>query len=126
MDAQKIQRAVKLFLEGVGEDVKRPGLRDTPRRVAEMCRELFAGVGRDAAKVIKPLRSEIPPQAIGCWEHFCCASRILHILRYPLKVLLIIISRAPGTHRGIVQCMCKRQGICMVRHIKNVGPGEVI
>jgi len=32
--------------------------RQTPRRVANMCAELFAGMTIDASKVIKPLRSE--------------------------------------------------------------------
>ena len=58
MDRDKIQRAVKLFLEGIGEDVRRPGLRETPRRIANMCEEIFAGIGADSASVIKALHSE--------------------------------------------------------------------
>jgi len=58
MDRRKIERAVRLFLEAIGEDVSRPGLRNTPRRVATMCEELFAGLHMDPAKVIRPLRSE--------------------------------------------------------------------
>ena len=51
-------KGVKLFLEGIGEDPKRGGLKDTPRRVAEMCEEIFAGIGVDAGKEIKVLKSE--------------------------------------------------------------------
>jgi GTP cyclohydrolase I len=58
MDPKKIERAVKLFLEGIGEQPNRPGIRQTPRRVANMCSELYAGMTIDASKVIKPLRSE--------------------------------------------------------------------
>lgn len=57
MDKRKIQRAVKLFLEGIGEDARRPGLRRTPQRIADMCEEIFAGIDVDSATVIKPLQS---------------------------------------------------------------------
>ncbi len=58
MDREKIIKGIKLFLEGIGEDPKRAGLKDTPRRVAEMCEEIYAGVGVDAGKQIKVLKSE--------------------------------------------------------------------
>ncbi len=58
MDKKKIMNGVKLFLEGIGEDPKRGGIKDTPRRVAEMCEEIFAGIGMDAGKQIKVLKSE--------------------------------------------------------------------
>ena len=34
MDIDKIQRGIRMVLEGMGEDPEREGLRDTPRRVA--------------------------------------------------------------------------------------------
>jgi GTP cyclohydrolase I len=58
MDKKKIIKAIKLFLEGIGEDPEREGIRDTPKRVAEMCEEIFAGIGIDAGKQIKVLKSE--------------------------------------------------------------------
>lgn len=48
MDKRKIEDAVKLFLEGIGEDTSREGLIDTPSRISAMCEELFAGIGKDA------------------------------------------------------------------------------
>ena len=36
MDLDKIAAGVRLILEGIGEDLTRPGVEDTPRRVAEM------------------------------------------------------------------------------------------
>ncbi|MCM1245746.1 MAG: GTP cyclohydrolase I FolE [Roseburia sp.] len=48
MDKEKIERAVSLFLEGIGEDRDREGLRDTPARIAHMCEELFSGYASDA------------------------------------------------------------------------------
>jgi GTP cyclohydrolase IA len=48
MDHKKIEEAVKLFLEGIGEDVNREGIQDTPKRIALMCDEIFAGLNHDA------------------------------------------------------------------------------
>ena len=48
MDQEKIVRAVQLFLEAIGEDINREGLKKTPLRVAKMCEELFSGVGEAA------------------------------------------------------------------------------
>jgi len=50
MDKDKIQQGVRLILEGVGEDPSREGLLDTPRRVADMYEEIFAGIGQDASE----------------------------------------------------------------------------
>ncbi len=42
-DKEKIQQAVTMILEAIGEDPKREGLIDTPKRVANMFEELTAG-----------------------------------------------------------------------------------
>jgi GTP cyclohydrolase IA len=47
VDLDKIERGVRLILEGVGEDTGRAGLLRTPRRVAEMYAELTAGMRED-------------------------------------------------------------------------------
>lgn len=44
VDKKKVEAAVQLFLEGIGEDVNREGLRETPQRISRMCEELFAGM----------------------------------------------------------------------------------
>jgi GTP cyclohydrolase I len=49
MDEAKIEEAVRLFLEAIGEDITREGLSDTPKRISKMCRELFGGIGKDAS-----------------------------------------------------------------------------
>jgi len=58
MDRAKIAAAVRLFIEGIGDDVNRPGLRETPARVARMCEEIYSGIGADSASVIKVLEGE--------------------------------------------------------------------
>ena len=49
---------MKFILEGIGERPTRPGLRETPARVARMFAEIFDGLGRDPGKLIKPLRGD--------------------------------------------------------------------
>jgi GTP cyclohydrolase I len=51
-DAQKVEEGVSLILEGIGEDTGRDGLKETPRRVAEMYREVFAGLHADPEAVV--------------------------------------------------------------------------
>ena len=41
IDEAKIRTAVTSIIEAIGEDPQREGLRDTPRRVAEMYTELY-------------------------------------------------------------------------------------
>ncbi|HEV2756897.1 MAG TPA: GTP cyclohydrolase I FolE [Actinomycetota bacterium] len=49
VDRRRIEAAVLEILEAIGEDTERDGLRDTPRRVADMYAEVFAGLGSDGA-----------------------------------------------------------------------------
>ena len=44
VDKEKIRKAVRLLLEGIGEDADREGLKDTPDRVARMYEEIFGGM----------------------------------------------------------------------------------
>ncbi len=55
-DPEKIRQAVRLLLEGIGEDPDREGLRETPERFARMCEEIYAGIGRNPGEVIKVLK----------------------------------------------------------------------
>ena len=48
IDHEKIEQAVRLMLEGIGEDPEREGLIDTPARIARMCEELYGGMAEDA------------------------------------------------------------------------------
>ena len=48
VDKAKIEQAIRLYLEGIGEDVNREGLLDTPNRIARMCEEIYGGMDEDA------------------------------------------------------------------------------
>lgn len=47
VDHRKIEEAVRMILEAVGEDPNREGLLDTPKRVARMYEEIFSGLNKD-------------------------------------------------------------------------------
>jgi len=49
VDRERVAALVHELLEAIGEDPGRPGLRQTPERVADAYAEFFAGVGQDAA-----------------------------------------------------------------------------
>jgi GTP cyclohydrolase I len=51
-DPDKVEDGVRLILEGIGEDPGRQGLKETPRRVAEMYREVFGGLHQDPDAVV--------------------------------------------------------------------------
>ena len=55
VDLDKIEQGVRLILEGIGEEVERPGLQRTPQRVAEMYAELTAGMREDPHEHVQPL-----------------------------------------------------------------------
>lgn len=58
VDLELIARGVRMILEGIGEDPARPGLQETPRRVAEMYAELTAGMHEDPHLHVIPLPGE--------------------------------------------------------------------
>ena len=58
MDHAKIEEGVRLILAGIGEDPQRPGLIDTPRRVAEMYEDIFSGLTEDASQILVPMTSD--------------------------------------------------------------------
>ncbi|HEX8997177.1 MAG TPA: GTP cyclohydrolase I FolE [Ktedonobacterales bacterium] len=53
MDTARIRKAVREIIVGVGENPEREGLRDTPRRVADMYAEVFSGLREDPADVLR-------------------------------------------------------------------------
>ncbi len=53
MDKRKIERAVTMILEAIGENPKRKDLRETPRRVAEMYEEICGGIEEDPRKALE-------------------------------------------------------------------------
>ena len=57
IDKARIEECVRQLLCAIGEDPERPGIVETPRRVAAMFEEICQGYGRDPGEVIKILHS---------------------------------------------------------------------
>lgn len=49
VDQEKVREGVRLILEGIGEDINREGLIETPDRIARMYCELAGGMDQNAA-----------------------------------------------------------------------------
>jgi len=91
-DRDKIAEGVRLILQGVGEDLSRPGLERTPERVAEMYEEVLAGIGADALEVLQVLPGpghdeiimvrDIPVQSL-CEHHMLPFSGRAHVAYVP-------------------------------------------
>lgn len=58
VDHAKIEEAVRLILEAVGENPDREGLQDTPKRVAKMYAEVFSGLHTDPKDYFKTVFEE--------------------------------------------------------------------
>ena len=53
MDRKKIEKAVRDIIEAIGDNPRRKDMLDTPRRVAEMYAEIFAGIGQDPERELE-------------------------------------------------------------------------
>ncbi|BAF59580.1 MAG: GTP cyclohydrolase I FolE [Pelotomaculum sp.] len=57
-DQHKIEKAVRLILEAIGENPEREGLKGTPARVARMYEEIFSGLQEDPEEHLQKIFSE--------------------------------------------------------------------
>jgi GTP cyclohydrolase I len=102
IDLAKIEAGVRLILEGIGEDPDRAGLRETPRRVAEMYQEICAGLHRDPREFIHPIPAEthdemvivkgIPIYSV-CEHHLLPFVGVAHIAYIPKEGRIVGLSK---------------------------------
>jgi len=52
MDIKKIEKGMKLIIEGLGKNIDKEKLKDTPKRVAKIYSEILSGIDIDPAKVL--------------------------------------------------------------------------
>jgi GTP cyclohydrolase I len=92
VDLAAIEESVRRILEAVGEDPDRPGLADTPRRVARMYREMFAGLHHDPARHLKVTFPESYDEMVlvrdisftsMCEHHLLPFSGVAHVAYIP-------------------------------------------
>lgn len=55
MDMEKVMQAVYTILQEIGEDPEREGLKETPKRVANMYKEIYSGVTKSNEELIQEL-----------------------------------------------------------------------
>ena len=94
IDQKKIERAVREILKAIGEDPDRPGIKDTPRRVARMYAELFAGLHKDPGKEVSVFHNEDHEEMIMvrnipfysmCEHHLVPFAGKAHVVYIPTK-----------------------------------------
>ena len=91
-ETNELEQAVRTILKAVGEDPDRPGLLDTPRRVAKMYREMFAGLHLDPGRHLEVtfpedynevvLVRDIPFTSM-CEHHLLPFSGVAHVAYLP-------------------------------------------
>ncbi len=102
MDLDKIAAGVRLILDGIGEDSSRPGIVDTPTRVAEMYAEICGGLHEDPAEEMKVIPAEthdeivmvkdIPINSI-CEHHLIPFTGVTHIAYIPKDGRIVGLSK---------------------------------
>lgn len=102
MNKKKIEQGVRLILEGIGEDPERPGIKDTPRRIAELYEEIFSGLKTPTEKILKPIKGEshdemvllkdIPFYSI-CEHHLLPFIGTAHVAYVPSKGKIVGLSK---------------------------------
>lgn len=65
IDSKRIEAAVVELLHAIGEDPARPGLAETPRRIAASYTELFAGIGADPLEHLDDAADFTGDDAVG-------------------------------------------------------------
>jgi GTP cyclohydrolase I len=58
MNREKVTEGIRLVIEGIGEDPQRPGLRETPLRVAKMFEEIFSGLQQPEEDLLEAIDGE--------------------------------------------------------------------
>lgn len=53
IDHEKVEAAIRMLLEGIGEDPNREGLVETPKRIARMYEEICGGMGHTAQEHLR-------------------------------------------------------------------------
>lgn len=90
VDRERVAAVVRDLLEAIGEDPERPGLKQTPQRVAEAYAEFFSGVGEDAGAPLErtisvsrgPAPDTLPSGAVMLRDIRFCSMCEHHLLPF--------------------------------------------
>jgi len=102
MELRKIEQGIKLVLQGIGEDLRRPGIRATPQRVARMFAEILSGTTEDPARDLRVIENErhdemvliknIPLYSM-CEHHLLPFAGVAHVAYIPKGGRIVGLSK---------------------------------
>jgi len=102
LDLEKIEKGVRLILEGVGEDPERPGIKTTPQRVAHMFAEILGGITENPEKYLRVIQNEkhdemvliknIPLYSM-CEHHMLPFAGVAHVAYIPKGGRIVGLSK---------------------------------
>lgn len=102
LDLEKIEKGVRLILEGVGEDPERPGIKTTPQRVAHMFAEILGGITENPEKHLRVIQNEkhdemvliknIPLYSM-CEHHMLPFAGVAHVAYIPKGGRIVGLSK---------------------------------
>lgn len=102
MDKARIEAAVREILIAIGEDPDREGLVETPRRVANMYEEVFAGITEDPRAHVKLFSEHQPDELVTvrdiplhsmCEHHLLPFIGVAHVAYIPQNGKVIGLSK---------------------------------
>jgi len=110
MDLKKIEKGVRLILEGVSEDPNRAGLKTTPQRVARMFSEILGGIHENPEKYLRAIHQEkhdemvliknIPLYSM-CEHHLLPFAGVAHVAYIPKGGRIVGLSKIARVVDGL-------------------------
>ncbi len=110
MDLKKIEKGVRLILEGVSENPDRAGLKTTPQRVARMFSEILGGIHENPEKYLRAIHHEkhdemvliknIPLYSM-CEHHLLPFAGVAHVAYIPKGGRIVGLSKIARVVDGL-------------------------
>ncbi|MEL7496895.1 MAG: GTP cyclohydrolase I FolE [Planctomycetota bacterium] len=140
VDIPKLKEAVRMILTAIGEDPDRPGLQETPRRVAHMYEEMFSGLRLDPARHLSVTFPEYYNEMVlirdisftsMCEHHLLPFSGVAHVAYIPdgkvtglSKIARVVeeVSRKPQVQERMTQTIAEM----ITKHLSTKGVAVVV
>jgi GTP cyclohydrolase IA len=113
-DEEKLQQAIRMILEAIGEDPEREGLKETPLRVAKMYKEVFSGLQQDPKEHLQTCFMEDQHEEMVlvkdislysmCEHHLLPFYGTAHIAYIPAEGRIVGLSKLVR----VVECVARR------------------
>ena len=141
MDIRKIEKGVRLVLEGVGEDTGRPGIRATPKRVARMLAEILGGTEREAVRTLRVIKGETHDEMVlikdiplysMCEHHLLPFAGLAHVAYIPQGGRIVGLSKIArvveelSRRLQVQERLTKQVADLLDQHLKPLGVMVVI